>query len=189
MSDLNLGPASQSSPVKPLAAALVLLLLVGVLVYYLNPRQTAVLTLPGVQLYPTHTVFAAPPGAVHIIGHTQRAEDDLYVIATVHLENKLRLPIFIVSVDATCTAPDGSVLDARAPAPSSLARVEESFPALTPLISNPLSFDPAIGPGATTEGAVLLQFPGLTEATWKARKSATLTVNLAHQQPQTIAIP
>ena len=43
--------------------------------------------------------------------------------------------------------------------------------------------------GATTEGTILLHFPGLTEQTWKARKSAVLTLNFTHQPPQTVTIP
>ncbi len=189
MSDLNLGPTPERSPLKAVLLALTVLIVVAAAVFYLNPRKTAELSVPKVQLYAAHTTFNAESGGVHVIGQGAHTEDDLYVVATVHIEDKLRLPIFIDTVTSTYTTSDNETLDTTAPNTADLARIEESFPALTPMMSHPLDGQTQVGPGDTVEGTVLLHFPGLTEIDWKARKSATLTVNLAHQAPQTITIP
>ena len=189
MSDLNLGPAPERSPLKAILIALAILIVVAVAVFYLNPRKTAELSVPKVQLYAAHTTFNAESGGVHVIGQGAHTEDDLYVVATVHIEDKLRLPIFIDTVTSTYTTSSDETLDTTAPNAADLARIEESFPALTPMMSHPLDRQTQIASGAPVEGTVLLHFPGLTEKDWKARKSATLTVHLAHQAPQTITIP
>jgi hypothetical protein len=189
MSELNLGPAQERSPLKAILIALAILLAVAVAVFYLNPRKTAELSVTKTELYAAHTTFNAESSGVHVIGQGAHTEDDLYVVATVHIQDKLRLPIFISTITSTYTTQDNETLDTTAPGASDLARIEESFPALTPMMSHPLDLQSGIDPGGSAEGTVLLHFPGLTEKDWKARKSATLTVNLAHQAPQTITIP
>ena len=189
MSDLNLGPAEERSPLKAILIALAILIVAAVAVFYLNPRKTAELSVPKVQLYAAHTTFNAERGGVHVIGQGAHTEDDLYVVATVRIEDKLRLPIFISTVTSTYTTPGNETLDTTAPNAADLARIEESFPALTPMMPHPLDGQTQVDPGSAVEGTVLLHFPGLTGKDWKERKSATLTVNLAHQAPQTIVIP
>ena len=189
MPDLNLGPAPQTNPLKSILIAIVILAAIAAAVFYLNPRKTAELTISNVQLYAAHTATNSQSDGFRIVGQAAETDDDLYIVATVNLQNKLRLPIFIQSIDATYTTPDNTIMDAQALNPTDIARLEETFPALTPLISNPLSFDPAIDPGTTAKGTILLHFSGLTEKSWKARKSATLTVNLAHQNPISITMP
>ena len=189
MSDLNLGPTQHSSPLKGILTAFVVLAVVAAAVFYFNPRKTAELSITKVQLHAEHTTFSSQRGSVNVIGQPASTEDDFYVVATVRLENKLHLPIFIDSFDATYTAPDNTTLDTKATSLTDISRIEETFPALQPLIANPLSFDPGIAPGTATEGTILLHFSGLTEDAWKARKSATLTVNLAHQNPVTTTLP
>jgi len=189
MPDLNLGPAPQTSPLKGILIAIAILAAIAAAVFYLNPRKTADLAVSNVQLYAAHTTTNSQQNGFRIVGQAAETDDDLYVIATVTLQNKLRLPIFIQSIDATYTTTENTFDTAKALSPTDVARLEQSFPALTPLMPNQLSFDPAIGPGSTAKGTALFHFSGLTEKSWKARKAATLTVNLAHQNPQTIPIP
>jgi hypothetical protein len=191
MSDLNLGPAQSSSPTKAILLAVIVLALVAGAVYYLNPRKTAELSVPRVQLYAAQTAFKAEDSnsGMHVIGQSAHVENDLYVVATLHIDDKLRLPLFLTTVTATYTSPKDETLDTTSPSAADLARIQESFPALTPMMPQPLDGQTQIAPGASAEGTVLLHFPGLTEADWKARKSAIITVNLAHQAPQTVTIP
>jgi len=189
MPDLNLGPAPQTSPLKSILIAIVILVAIAAAVFYLNPRKTAELTISNVQLYAAHTATNSQSDGFRIVGQAAETDDDLYIVATVNLQNKLRFPIFIQSIDATYTTADNTFDTAKALGPADITRLEETFPALTALMSNPLSFDPGIEPSATAKGTILLHFSGLTEKSWKARKSATLTVNLAHQNPQTTPIP
>ena len=189
MSDLNLGPTQQSSPLKGILIAIAVLTAVAIAVFYLTPRKTAELSVPKVQLYAAHTSTASRVGDMNVIGQLGESENDLYVATTLRIENKLHLPIFVESIDSTYTTPEGSVIDTKALSLSDISRIEETFPAISPLMANPLPFEPTIAPGTTTEGTVLLHFSGLTEQDWKIRKSATLTVNLARQSPQTSTIP
>jgi len=182
------GTEEKSSPLKPLLFALVAILIGGGVFWFMSSRKTAAITISRLDFYAAHTTFASKPGTMQIVGQPAQSVDDLYVVATVHLDNKLNFPVFLDSVNATYTAPDDSVIEAKAPHAADVARIEESFPALTPLMANPLPLDPAIAPGASIQGTVLLHFAGLTEQTWKARKSATLTINFTHQPPQTIPI-
>jgi len=189
MSDLNLGPTPQSSPLKSFLIAVALLAAVAAAVFYFTPRKTAELSVPKVELYAAHTTTTGQRGDFNVVGQLGESENDLYVAVTLRVENKLHLPIFINSVDATYATPADTVIDTKALSLADVSRIEQTFPALTPLMSNPLSFDPAIAPGSASQGTILLHFSGLTQQDWKARKSATLTVNLAHQDPQTITIP
>ncbi len=189
MPDLNLGPAPQTTPLKSIFLAIILLAAIAAAVFYLTPRKTAELTIPNVQLYAAHTTTNSQQNGFNIVGQAAETDNDLYVVATVNLQNKLSLPLFIQSISAIYTTPDNTIMDAQALNPSDISRLEETFPALVPLMVNPLPFDPTIAPGATAKGTVLLHFSGLTEQSWKARKSATLTINLAHQNPQTATIP
>ena len=189
MPDLNLGPAPQTSPLKSILIAIAILAAIATAVFYLNPRKTADLTISNVQLYAAHTTTNSQSDGFRIVGQAAETDDDLYIVATVSLQNKLRLPIFIQSIDATYTTADNTFDTTKALSPTDITRLEETFPTLTPLMSNPLSFDPAIEPSATAKGTVLLHFSSLTEKSWKARKSATLTVNLAHQNPISITMP
>jgi hypothetical protein len=189
MSDLNLGAPPQATPIKGFLLALAVLSAVGFAVFYFNPHKTAELSIDRVQFYNGHATFSASTGGVHVLGTASHTEDALYIIPNLRLTDKLRLPLFISSITATYTAPDGTAADTEAFSLTDIQRLEQSFPDLTPLVSHAISDQTQLAPGATVTGPVLLQFPNLTQADWSARKSATLTINLAHQDPQTITIP
>jgi len=183
------GSEEKTSPLKPVLILLALLTLGGAAFWFMSTRQSAALSVPKVQLYAAHTTTAAAAGGGHIVGQVAESGDDLYVAVTLHLKNNLSLPLFIDTVAATYTDATDATMDTRALGHIDLARTEDIFPALTPLTPNPFPLNLAIPAGATTEGTILLHFPGLTEQTWKARKSAVLTLNFTHQPPQTVTIP
>ncbi len=189
MSDLNLGPTQQSSPLKAILISVIVLAAIAAAVFYLNPRRTHEITVPKTQFYAAHTTSKDTTGEMHIVGQLAESEDDLYVVATLNIKNNLPIPIYLNNITATYTTPQDTVIDTRAPGASDLARLKEIFPALAPMLPNPLPLDDGIPAKSTAEGTILLHFPGLTEQTWKARKSATLTLNFIHQDPQTVTIP
>ena len=188
MSDLNLGPSQQSSPLKGILIAIPVLAVIAFAIYYLNPRHTADITVSKTQLYAAHTTSKSMPGAPHIVGQLAESENDLYVIATLNIKNDLPIPIYFDDITATYTTPQDTVIDTRAPNTSDLARLEEIFPALSALMVKPLALSDGIPAKSTVQGTVLLHFPGLTEQTWKEGKSTTLTLNYIHQTPQTITL-
>jgi hypothetical protein len=170
------------------------MVVVGVAVYFLNPRKTAEASVQKVSLFAPHTEMKAVGGVGHVIGQAASSEDDLYVIATVSITDKLRLPIFLDGHSASMTAADGSTIEATVVQRAELPQLEETFPQILPLVSppeaQPISFDDAIAPGATRVGSVVLLFPQITAEAWKTKKSATLTIELEHNAPSlTVALP
>jgi hypothetical protein len=158
-----------------------------------NPRKTAVITVQKTQLFTPHTEFKQMPGSGRIIGAQAESEDNVYVVATVSITDKLRLPLFLDSVSATMTT-DAGTTQATNVSPLDLPRLEQIFPKITPLVSvpgaPPLRFEDTVSPGATRVGIVVFLFPQITAQAWAAKKSATLTVNFAHDAaPISVPLP
>jgi hypothetical protein len=194
MSELNLGPPPERNYVPAIVISAIVLVVIVALLFVLNPRKTAEISVQKVDLYAPHTEFHQMPGASHVIGAPAQVEDDLYVLASLRIQDKLRLPIFLGSYSATLTQSDGSSLDATLVAPVQFQRLEEILPALTPLltqpqIGQPLKYSDEIDPGTARVGYVLLLFPQITEAQWRAKKSASITFELRDQLPQTVKLP
>lgn len=193
--DLRLAPPSDTNRLIPkLIVAGVVMAVVGVAVYMLNPRKTAEINVQKIALFAPHTEFKQMPSSSQIIGAAPSSEDDVYVVATLSVEDKLRLPIFLTSTSATLTTKAGSAVEATVISPLDLARLEQTFPQILPLVSQPtappLQFQDAISSGATRVGTVVLLFPQITEKEWQAKKTATLTVHLAHDAaPIVVALP
>jgi hypothetical protein len=193
--ELQLAPPPDHNRLIPklLAAALVMIV-VGLAIFLLNPRKTAEISIQKIDLFAAHTEFTAMPSASHLIGALPTSEDDVYVVATLRITDKLRLPIFLATASATLTTADGATVEATVISPLDLPRLEVTFPQLLPLVSPPaappIRFEDAVAPGATRVGTVVLLFPQTSEKAWKAKKSATLTIQLAHDAaPITIALP
>jgi hypothetical protein len=163
-------------------------------VYLLNPRKTAEITVEKTGVFAPHTVFEQTPSSSHIIGAAAEAEDDVYIVATVRIEDKLRLPIFLASTSATMITQSGSTLEATVLSPVDLPRLEETFPQIIQLVRSPqpplLKFEDTISAGTSRVGTVVLLFPQISEKDWRAKKSATLTVHLAHDAaPIDVTLP
>jgi len=186
------GSEEKTSPVKTILTGLICCLIGAGVFWYFQTRTTAVLSASNTQIFAPHTTFAAKGDGFHVVGQLGESEDDLYVVTTLSIKNNLNIPIFLNSIDATYTAPDDSVMDTKAISPADTARVEASFPDITPMMNagtKPFPLTDAIPANATVEGTVLLHFSGLTAQVWRSRKSATMTANFTHQAPQTITIP
>ncbi|HEX9199033.1 MAG TPA: hypothetical protein VF865_05705 [Acidobacteriaceae bacterium] len=171
-----------------LIPALVVAVIVAIafaLIYFFTPHRIADLTVTHTAILPVHTEFQT---GSKVVGHQNQGQDDLYVLATVRIDDKLKLPIFIKDITGTLVAPDDTATDTSAIEKNDLDNLYVTFPALKPLAGAPLLREITIQPGDHAEGMVLLHFPA-TEADWKQRKSATVTIDLYHQGPQTVAIP
>jgi hypothetical protein len=189
MTDLSLAPAPERSPLRAVLISIVVLSVVAAAVFLLNPRETAKLAVTKMSFFAPHTETKEIPGQMHVIGQPASAEDDLYVVATVRMTDEIRLPLFISGTTATMVLADGSSLDARVMSQRSLQRLEVTFPALTPMAGTLFDTDDPIPASQSREGNVVLLFAGIGEAAWHAKKSAAITFDLAHQSPQTIALP
>jgi hypothetical protein len=169
-----------------LAPVLIAFLVLGItisLVLRYTPHKTADLNITRTVVYPTHTVFKADS---LLVGH-DRTQDNLYVLTTVHIEDRLRLPLFLKDFTATLTTADGEELTTSAAEKQELPSLYLTYPALKPLSVEPLLRETLVSPGQSAEGMVLLHFP-VTLDTWNHRKSAVLNIDLYHQGQQTITI-
>lgn len=186
--ELKIAPDPDRSFIPAISVALLLLVTVAVIVFFVNPREVDSLSVTGVNIFAPHTEFRNAPGAMHVIGVAAGGEDNLYVVARIKMTDKLRLPLFILNATVTITNPDGSEVTATEISPRYYERLEKTFPALTPLLNQPIHDGDEIDPDQTEEGCILVNFPNMTQADWKARKTAVLSINLRNQGPQTVQL-
>jgi len=179
---------SQPEPRTFLVPVLIATAILGVvfaLILWLTPHRIADLAVTHTAVLPTRTVFTS---GTMVVGNQDQAEEDLYILATVRIDDRLKLPLFINDITGTLTLPDDSASTTSAIEKNDLANVYTTFPALKPLASAPLLRQTAIQPGGHAEGMVLLHFP-TTQAVWDQRKSATVTIDFYHQGPLSVTIP
>ena len=184
MADLNFSQLERRSFLVPGLIAVAILGGIFAMIFWFNPRRVADLAVTHTAILPTHTVFKT--GSI-LVGAHDPAQDDLYVLATVRIDDKLRLPLFIEDITSTLTTDQGEATTS-AVQKDDLPNLYVTFPALKPLATAPLLRETKIEPGGHAEGMVLLHFP-VTQAVWDQRKSATITIALYHQGPQTVTIP
>jgi hypothetical protein len=186
MSELSFSqPQSERrSFLAPAIVVVVIVAIVFALIWFLTPHRIADVAITHTAVMPEHTVFAS---SSKVVG-SETAQDDLYVFATVRIENKLKLPITINTISGTLTAPDDTVTPASAIGKNDRESLYLSFPTLKPLATAPLNPETEIPPGGQAEGMVLLHFP-VSEADWKNRKSASITIDTYHQGTLTVEIP
>ncbi|HEY6374599.1 MAG TPA: hypothetical protein VIX90_03645 [Edaphobacter sp.] len=184
MSDIRFAQPARRNLLAPVLIAFVVLGIVLALVLRYTPHRTADLTITKTAVYPAHTVFKSDS----ILVGKEQAQDDLYVIVNLRVDDRLNLPIFLKDFTATLTTSDGEELHANATEQQDFEAVYGAFPALTKFSSSPLLRETLIAPGKSAEGMVLLHFP-VTAEVWDRRKSAVLNVNLYHQGPISITIP
>ena len=183
VSDLKFAQPARRNLLVPVLLAFLILGIVLALVLKFTPHKTADLTITRTMLYPTHTVFKSDS----IVVGNQHAEDALYVLTTLRIDDRLHLPLFLKDFTATLTTAEGEEVTTSAVEKLDLDNVYTAFPGLKPLASDPLLRDTMISPGQSAEGMILLHFP-ITKEVWDHRRSAVLNVDLYHQGEQQVLI-
>jgi hypothetical protein len=183
VSDLKFAQPARRNLLAPVLLAFLILGIVLALVLRFTPHKTADLTITRTTLYPIHTVFKSDT----IVVANQHAEDDLYVLTTLRIDDRLHLPLFLKDFTATLTTAEGEEITTSAIEQRDLDNVYTSFPALKPLASEPLLRDTMISPGQSAEGMILLRFP-VTKEVWDHRRTAVLSIDLYHQGEQEVLI-
>lgn len=178
-------PPPQRGPLIPIAVAALILALIAALVFYFNPHDTAALTLTNTTAIPTRTNFKSQS---IVVEKTPSGQDDLYVLTTLRIDDHLRLPITIDTITATLITADDQQTTTSAINQPDLPAVFGAFPQLRPLADTPLLRETEIPPSQSATGQIVFHFP-IKKEVWDTRKSATLTVSLYHQKPQSIPIP
>lgn len=185
MADFSFSQPERRSYVVPILVVLVIVAAAFGLLYAFTPHRVAELSVTHTAILPTHTVFESKS---IMVGARDQAQDDLYVVATVKIEDKLRLPIFIKDITGTLTTSDGAQVTASAAQKNDFESIYTSFPKLRSIVSTPLLRETEIQPGQSAEGMVLLHFsvPGTV---WEQRSGATITIDTYHQGQLTVAVP
>lgn len=183
MSDLKFAQPARRNLLAPVLLAFLILGITLALAIRYTPHRTADISITRTAVFPTHTVFK---GDSIVVGHSQ-AQDDLYVLTTLRIDDRLHLPLFLKDFTATLTTADGQEFNTSATEKDDFATIYTSFPALKPLVSEPLLRDTMINPGQSAEGMVLLHFP-VSKEVWDHRRAAYLNVDLYHQGEQSILI-
>ena len=183
MSDLKFAQPVRRNLLVPVLLAFLILGIVLALVLRFTPHKTAELAITRTVVFPTHTVFKSET----IVVSNQHAEDDLYILTTLHIDDRLRLPLFLKDFTATLTTADGEQITTSAIEKRDLDTVYASFPDLKAVATEPLLRDSIVNPGESAEGMILLHFP-VTKDVWDRRRSAILNVDLYHQGQQEILI-
>ena len=184
MSDLQFAQPARRNLLVPVLLAFLILGIVLALFLRLIPNHTADIAITHTAVYPAHTVFKSESMVVA----NQRAEDNLYVLATLRIDDRLHVPLFLKDFTATLTTAEGEEVTSSAIEKQDLDAVYTSFPEVKALATTPLLRETMINPGNSAEGMVLLRFP-VTQDVWDRRRSATLNIELYHQGQQSILIP
>ncbi|HEX3374124.1 MAG TPA: hypothetical protein VHS13_07945 [Edaphobacter sp.] len=183
VSDLKFAQPARRNLLAPVLLAFLILGIVLALLLRFTPHKTADLSIIRTTIYPTHTVFKSDS----IVVANQHAEDALYVLTTLRIDDRLHLPLFLKDFTATLTTAEGEEVTTSAVEKPDLENVYTSFPELKPLASEPLLRDTMISPGQSAEGMILLHFP-VTKEVWDHRRTAVLNVDLYHQGQQPVLI-
>ncbi|HEY5380888.1 MAG TPA: hypothetical protein VIJ65_01430 [Acidobacteriaceae bacterium] len=189
MADSNDNSSFTGGPMIAVVIAVVILVGVAVAVFAFNPHKMADFTVAKVDLFTPHTEFKSMPGAMHVVGQAPDAEDDLYVVAHVRFTVDQRLPLFLTDWTGLVKLADGTTVDATTVPAQELPRLEQIFPALAPLVTQPLKFGEEVAPRTTREGTIILLFPNTTESAWRTRQTAIITIDLHDEPSQTAKIP
>lgn len=171
--------------------AILVLAAVAFAVMHYTPHSTADARVTRTDVYQSHVVFKSNS----IVLNSDQAQDDLYVLATLRLTDRLRLPLFLKDFQASFNpgSPAETVqLSTSAIEKPDLANLFASFPALKKVAgaqgTGPLYRETKIDPGQTAEGYIVLHFPG-TKDLWDKRQNATISIDLYHQAPLKVDIP
>jgi hypothetical protein len=186
MSDPSFSQPERRNFLVPVLAVAAIVAAIFVLVHLFAQKRAVEASVTKVAILPTHTSFS---NGSRVVGHADAAEDDLYVLATVRVHDEdSRLPLFIKDLTGTLTTQDGVDIATSAVEKNDLDSVYMAFPSLKSMSGPPLLREIEIAPGATAEGMVMLHYSA-SEAAWKQRKSASVTVEFYHQDPITVPIP
>ena len=189
MADQLFSPPERRNYTLPILLAFAALALAGVFVYRNTPHTTADVEITHIDVFPAHVEFTSDS---NVVGPKQ-TEDVLYILATVRITDRLRLPLFLKDFTASLVPSDGSLQ----PATSAIERTDllnlyATFPAVGALARQqtapPLLRETRVDPGQTVTGFVVLHFPVKPEV-WNTRNDFVLTIDLYHQASLSLALP
>jgi hypothetical protein len=174
----------------PIVSAVIVLVIVIGLLAYLAPPTTATVSIKNSTVSATVTEFKSE---ANMVGRDM-PQNDLYVLVNVHIEDHLKVPLFLKDFTTNFTPSDPNVepLTTSAIEKPEFPNLYTTFPALKSLIeqqNTPLLYrETQIDPGKSADGIIVLHLP-IDQAAWDQRKSANLNIDLYHQPVATVEIP
>ena len=180
---------SERGPLFSVVIAFVVMVVVAIVVYLLIPHKLTAITVSKVDVFAPHTEFEASQGSTQVVGEPGQSEDDLYVVAHLTITDIWHQRMFLSGWSATVTFADGSTLDSTYIAKSELPRLEQIFPQIAALATQPLGDGDELDPHVADSGSVVLLFPNTTADKWNKKGSAVLTINLRDHVSQTVKLP
>ena len=179
MATLTFSQSERRNLLPPILIALAILGVAFLVYEHINPNIHPQVTATHNNIYSAHTVIKSES---LLVGRDQ-AQDDLYVLTTLHVDNPLKFPLFLRDFTGTLVTSDGQLLSSSAVQKDELANLYIAFPDIKKLASTPLYRDTTIPPGQSAEGMVILHFSA-TKDDWDHRQSANVAVDFYHQPPQ-----
>ena len=136
-------------------------MLPGLLAYFF-PYKKPQVTLTHSTIYIGHTVFAKQnfENGTKVVGQGESAEDDLYVLATVHIQNPLKVPLTLNDFTALLTGADGSEMQTSAVEKNQFDTVFTAYPELKPMTGTPLLRETVLAPGQARRRHDAVPAPG-----------------------------
>ena len=179
MATLTFSQSERRNLLPPILIALAILGVAFLVYEHINPNIHPQVTAAHTNIYSAHTVIKSES---LLVGRDQ-AQDDLYVLTTLHIDNPLKFPLFLRDFTATLVTSDGQLLSSSAVQKDELSNLYIAFPDIKKLASTPLYRETTIPPGQSAEGMVILHFSA-TKEDWDRRQSANVAVDFYHQPPQ-----
>lgn len=187
MADLKFSQPARQNFLLPILGALVVLALAFALYMHLAPVATIDITVPHTGVFGAHTIFKPEGGGDITVVRPDKAEDDLYLLVTLHLANHTRLPIFLKDFTSTLITNEGELLTSSAVEKNDFSNLYTAFPELGKMATTPLLRETEIQPGGSAEGMVLFHFSA-SEKDWHDRKDAHVMVDFYHQAQQSVSL-
>ncbi len=176
-------PERRSFLVPILGAIAAIAVAVAIAIHFF-PATTIDLDHLHTDVVPTETVFKG--GTVVGLHETNRV---LFVVSTVRVSNRMRVPIFLDDFHLTLTDTSDAEMTVRGATKDNLPGMSTSFPALKPVLGSPLLRDTSIEPGKSAEGTVIFALDKINQDLWDKRKSAVIKVDIYHQPAVYATIP
>ena len=147
MSDLTFAQAERRNFLVPALIAIAVLAIIIVGIYLYVPHSVADITVTHVTVLPEHTVFKTDS---KVVGQQAPFEDDFYILATVRVDNRLRVPLTLDDITGAITAPDGTETTTSALQKKDLPNLYAHLPrARAPRLRAARCASPSFSPRAT----------------------------------------
>jgi hypothetical protein len=163
-----------------LAATIVLLIAASLLAYFVHRPPIYAGEVTHVDYYQVPTTVNSGNSSMVGMQGSSETFNQLIILATVRVENRTNIPLFLQDISATVTMPDGTSEASVGAGTRDVDRMFHAFPSIANLRSAAFDRSATIPPGQSLEGQAIFSFP-FTREQWDSRKSGKIVVSFIHQ--------